>query len=119
MPYLIPRPESVVLDGTGAGFVAFAIDNSNQRWIVDEVAVQTDQAQTATPVPTCIFRTGDPYTGTFQGGTASGNLDVATGRIILYAGDTLYALWEGGIPGSKATATIGGTFTPAGAELDG
>lgn len=119
MPYLIPRPKSVVLDGNGNGTVSFSIDNSNQRWIIDEVAVQTSQAQTATPVPVCIFRTGDPVTGTFQGGTASGNLDVATGRIILYAGDTLYATWEGGVAGSTATATIGGTFTPAGAELGG
>ena len=58
MPYLIPRPASVVLDGDGNGTVSFGIDNSNQRWIIDEVAVQTDQAQTAAPVPVCIFRTG-------------------------------------------------------------
>jgi hypothetical protein len=119
VPYLIPRPKSVKLDGNGNGTVSFAIDNSNQRWLIDEVAVQTDQAQTAAPVPACIFRTGDPVNGIFQGGTASGNLDVATGRIVLYEGDTLYAVFSGGIPGSTGTVTIGGTFTPAGAELDG
>jgi hypothetical protein len=119
VPFLIPRPKSVTLDGSGNGTVSFSIDNSNTRWLIDEIAVQTNQAQTATPVPSCIFRTGDPVNGIFQGGTASGNLDTATGRILLYEGDILYATFQGGIPGSVGTVTIGGTFTPAGAELDG
>jgi hypothetical protein len=115
--YLIPRSQSKVLDAGGGGFVAFAIDNTNVRWVIDEVTVETNQAPVSTPVPQCRFRLQDPVNGLSQGGTSSGNFDTATGRVVLYTGDVLYAVWTGGIAGSLATATIGGTFDPAGADL--
>jgi hypothetical protein len=116
--YLSPRPFSVRLDGNGNGFVAIEIDNTNVRWVIDKVSVQTNQAANSAPVPQCVFRMGDPVTGIFLGGTSSGSLDTGDGRAILFAGDTMYAVWSGGVPASIATATITGTFDPAGATID-
>jgi hypothetical protein len=116
--YLIPRDKSVTLDSNGNGNVDFSIDNTNVRWVIDLVSVETNQAANSTPVPTCVFRLNDPVTGKFLGGTQSGALDTGNGRAILFTGDTLYAVWSGGIPGSIATATISGTFDPAGAKID-
>lgn len=118
MPYLQPRSGSVTLDATGAGTVTFSVDNTNQRWIIDWVTVQTNQAPAATPVPRVISyqnQVGAP--AGFRGGSNSGNLDSAQGRVILYPDDILYFVWSGGIPGSVATAVIAGTFDPAGVPL--
>lgn len=117
MPYLIPRTASVTLDASGAGAVAFNVDNTNQRWIIDTVAVQTSQAANTAPVPQAIaYRNSIDRQG-FAGGTMTGNLDTAQGRMILYPDDTLYVAWTGGIPGTIATATVSGTFDPAGVPL--
>lgn len=113
MGYLIPRSQSVTLDSSGAGTVSFSIDNTNQRWSVDAVHVETTQALSAIPVPQArTFRNG-----VAQGGTNSGNFDTAAGRVDLYDGDVLAVTWAGGIPGTVATAVIGGWFDPAGVPL--
>lgn len=119
MPDLIPRPKSVTLDGSGNGTVQFSIDNHNQRWVVNYVHVLTSQAVSATPVPVCQFYKNGTGATQSVGGTYSGNLDTATGRVILFADDVLYAVWSGGIPGSVATAIISGTWDPDGAPLEG
>ncbi len=116
--YLSPRPFKVTLDGNGNGNVAISIDNTNVRWVIDKVSVETNQAANTSPIPRCVFRMGDPVSGTFLGGTESGSLDTGDGRAILFAGDTMYAVWSGGVPGSIATATVTGTFDPAGATID-
>jgi hypothetical protein len=116
--YLAPRSFPVTLDGNGNGNVAISIDNSNVRWIIDNIAVETNQAANTSPIPRCVFRMGDPVSGKFLGGTDSGALDTGSGRAILYAGDVMYAIWSGGVPGSIATATVTGTFDPAGATID-
>ena len=117
MPYLIPRSASVTLDANGNGQVTFAIDNTNVRWILDYVKVLTNQAATATPVPQANTYKNQVQPQNWEGGTYSGNLDIASGRTILYEGDTLFVVWSGGIPGSVATAVIDGTFDPAGVPL--
>lgn len=113
MPYLRPRSQSAKLDVNGATVMSWQIDNLNQRWIIDYVSVQTDQPSSATPIPTVRFTLGQ----VFVGGSQAGNLDVASGRVILYPDDVLTATWAGGVPGSTATATIAGTFDPAGLPL--
>jgi hypothetical protein len=115
--YLIPRSLSAVLDANGNGQVGFSIDNSNQQWVIDGVTVQTDSLANATPVPTATVYLNNIEPSGFHGGTYSGNLDTATGGAVLFDGDTLYVVWSGGIPGSKATATIHGQFTRAGEPI--
>ena len=117
MPFLQPRSDGVVLDGSGNGQVSFVIDNTNVRWIIDQVNVATSQPDNSIPVPR-----GDVYLNqvapqNWEGGTSSGNRDIATGRSILYAGDVLYVVWTGGRPGDTATAIIRGTFDPAGVPI--
>lgn len=118
MPYLIPRTsQPITLDANGNGQTEFVIDNSNRRWIIDYVSVATDQAPTATPIPRAVIYRNSIDNGHVEGGTSSGNFDFSQGRTILYPDDTLYVVWSGGIPGSRAWATIKGTFDPAGAPL--
>lgn len=117
MPYLIPRSLSVTLDGSGNGQVAFTIDNTNQRWIIDQVKVLTSQGPTQLPVPRAQTYRNQVAPQFAEGGTYSGNFDVSTGRTILYTGDTLFVVWTGGVPGSLATAVIAGTFDPAGTPI--
>jgi hypothetical protein len=117
MPYLIPRTQNTTLDASGNGQVTFAIDNTNQRWIIDAVTVQTSQAPASTPVPQALVYRNAVTPQALEGGTYNGNFDTASGRVILYEGDTIYVTWSGGIPGSTATAIIHGTFNPAGVPL--
>lgn len=117
MGYLRPRTGQVTLDGTGAGTVELAIDNTNQRWLVDYVTVQTNQAAGATPVPRCLTYQNVVSQQGFIGGTNNGAMDTAQGRIVMYPDDVVKFVWSGGIPGSVATATISGTFVPAGVPL--
>jgi hypothetical protein len=113
--YLKPRPGSAAVAADGSATVTFEIDNTNARWVIDEVTVQTSQAPGSVPVPQARLYLNFPgQQEAFQGGSNSGNMDTAAGRVVLYAGDILYVIWSGGIPGTKATAIIGGTFDPAG-----
>lgn len=118
MGYLIPRTATVTLDGNGNGQVTFAIDNTNQRWVLDAVGVATDQALNTTPIPRADTYVNGTSNQNWRGGTFNGQRDLSSGRIVLYTGDTLYVVWTGGIPGSHATAVIDGTFDAAGATLD-
>jgi hypothetical protein len=113
---LQPRTLSVTLDGNGNGTVGFSIDNANTEWLVDAVAVSTNQAQTATPVPTASTYKNTIGPAGAQGGTNSGNFDTGQGTCALFNGDVLYVVWSGGIPGTIATATIGGQFTQPGED---
>ena len=117
MAYLIPRSASVVLDASGNGQVTFAIDNTNQRWLLDAVFVQTTQAPSQIPIPRADTYVNVISPAGWRGGTGSGNGDNATGRAILYVGDVLYVVWTAGVPGTKASATIDGTYDGAGSAI--
>lgn len=118
MGYLRPRSAQIRLDSTGAGTVPMSIDNTNQRWIVDGTSVRTNQPLNSTPVPRCLVYLNQISEQGFIGGTNSGNMDTATGRVILYPDDVLYFVWAGGRVGDTATAILSsGTFTPAGVPL--
>lgn len=118
MPILIPRTSTqITLDANGNGQTTFAIDNTNARWVLDEIHVFTDQALTATPIPSVKTYKNAVTPQGFQGGTFSGQLGYASGRVVLYPDDVLYVVWTGGIPSTHAWATIGGTFDRAGAKI--
>lgn len=117
MPYLIPRSQTVTLDASGNGQVAFSIDNSNVRWVIDQTNVATDQANNATPIPAADTYLNQIAPQAWQGGTYSGNKDIGTGRVVLYPDNVYYVVWTGGIPGSHATAVIAGTFDPQGTPI--
>lgn len=117
MPYLQPRSKNVVLDANGNGQVVFAVDNTNQRWIITGGGCLTDQAAGSAPVPRCDAYQGAVTPQGWRGGTDNGVRDQFTGTVVLYPDDTLYFVWAGGVPGSTATAVITGTFDRAGVPL--
>lgn len=117
MPYLIPRSQSVILDAGGNGTVRFAIDGMAKQWVVGPVTVRTNQAPNATPIPSCGFYLNQIEEGFFEGGTSSGNQDTATGAVVMYPDDILYAVFLGGIPGSMGTVRIKGTFALTDADV--
>lgn len=117
MPDLIPRAKNVTLDGSGNGTVTFAIDGHDKRWVITYVHVLTSQALNSSPVPACQFFKNGTAQQQSIGGTFSGNMDTATGRVVMYPDDTLYCVWTGGIPATLATAIIAGEFIPDGQPI--
>lgn len=45
----------VKLNAAGAGTLTFETDSSNQRWVITQVVINTNQAATATVVPQCTL----------------------------------------------------------------
>lgn len=105
----VDRTGAVVLDGSGAGTVRFAVQHANQKWECDSVVVTTSQAVTAEPYPQVQV-----YDGAFgsaakrMGASPMGNSDVLTGRFVIDAGTDLQVNFTAGIPGVTATARITG-----------
>jgi hypothetical protein len=100
----------VTLDASGNGTITVASDNAWQRWVVESVWVSTNQAQTATPVPTAELFVGPASSRANSRGVSwSGNQDTFEGRILVGRVDEFHIVFAGGIPGTVASAVIGGT----------
>ena len=82
----LKAPASVTLGANGTGTVSFSPDSANQRWVLDEVTMSTNQAATATVVPyaTLALNTTDISTmsqGNQRGTSWAGNNDQFTGEL--------------------------------------
>lgn len=104
------RAQSVVLDGSGNGTVIFDPDNAWQTVTIEYVVVSTDQADNTSPIPAARVYKGEPAQANFEGGTRDGNMDVGIGRIVMGPADEIQIRFTGGIPGSRATARVSGTY---------
>lgn len=115
---------SVTLNASGTGTASFSPDSANQRWVLEEVIVSTNQAATATVVPyaTLALNTGDITTmsqGNQRGTSWAGNNDTFTGELDVGPCDFVSVLFyppPGSSPsqvtalaGVIATAVIKGT----------
>jgi hypothetical protein len=99
---------SVDLDGSGYGTVELAPE-SFRTWTVTAINVATDQGPTETPVPRCKVYRGS-VGGTVVAQTWMGNGSTATGSTTVQPSQPLVIEWTGGVPGSRATAWLDGTF---------
>ena len=82
----LKKTGSVTLDANGNGTIIFDPDNARQRWIVEQVAVKTNQSSTATLVPIAqiALNTVDVTilsAGLYFGASWSGNQDTFRGSI--------------------------------------
>lgn len=83
---LLKTSASVTLNAAGNGVVSFSPDSANQRWVIEEINVFTNQDATATVVPyaTTALNTTDVSTmsqGNQRGTSWSGNNDTFTGEL--------------------------------------
>jgi hypothetical protein len=101
----------VTLSGTGAGTVEIQVP-WGETWTLTGLSVST--SSTATPFPTCIIYRGSPSPANIIASTYSGQQDTAVGGETLFAGETLTAVWTGGVAAAIATLHVMGTSEGAG-----
>lgn len=120
----LKRSASVTLSAAGTGTVSFTPDNANQRWVLGQVTVSTNQNATATTVPyaTLALNTTDITQlsqGNQRGTSWAGNNDQFSGALDVGPCDYVSVLFfppPGATPaqiaalsGVIATAVITGT----------
>lgn len=98
----------VVLDADGYGTVTLQ-PPSFQTWTVESINVDTDQGPTETPVPRCKVYRGT-VGGTVVAQTWMGSGATAVGSTHVQPSQPLVVEWTGGVPGSRATVWLDGTF---------
>lgn len=103
---------NVTLDGSGNGTVSMG-PVTGERWKLTNAGVRTNTSSNpAANVPQCrIYIGGAPIDSFFIDGTFTGNLN-STSRVSgipVGNGQRIWAVWQGGDPGSVATLSIIGT----------
>lgn len=102
---------SVTLDGSGGGTIPMVPYSGSLTWLPSVVSVK---ASSSNAEASCKIYAGpsatDPYfvDGTLSGSTGD-STDRIAGRQIDTHGNTLWAVWQGGDPGSVATMQVSGT----------
>lgn len=99
---------AVTLDASGYGTVTLA-PASYQTWTVTAINVQTSQGITQTPVPQCTVYRG-AVGGTVLAQTWMGNRSTAVGSTVVQPSQPLVIEWKNGVPGSRASVWLDGTF---------
>lgn len=99
----------VTLNGSGYGTVTFQ-PPSFRVWTVTSINVLTDQGPTTTPVPRCKVYLGG-VGGRVMAQTWMGNGSSASGAPeVVQPSQQVVVEWTNGLPGSRATAYLGGTM---------
>ena len=106
---------SVVLDGNGNGVLNFDPDHANQRWVITQVVVSTDQSATSTVIPVATLALNAVTMGTLspgnqRGATWSGIQDTFTGNMDVGPCDFMAVIF-GPPAGTSGTALSGVTAT--------
>lgn len=120
--------DSVVLDANGLGTLTFEPDHANQRWVVTQVVVRTNQPATATTIPVATLARNAATLATMsassqEGASWAGNQDTFTGETDVGSCDSLSVFFsppagQSGAPlaGFVASANLRGTkYTRRGA----
>ena len=100
---------TVTLDGSGDG-TASLYPESFRTWTVTTINVRTSQTPTQTPVPQCTVYLGSTGDGNIVSQTWMGNRSTATGSLVVQPSQPLIFVWENGVSGSTATASVYGTM---------
>jgi hypothetical protein len=110
----LTRTASVTLDGSGAGTVQVGPTSPGEIWQPTQVSVSCSATVTTGTCQASIYVGSGPSQSTFVDGTFSGDTgdttDAIGGRIV-NPGQSVFAVWSGGVPGATATAVIAGTRT--------
>jgi hypothetical protein len=78
------------------------------KWNVDQILIKTSRPGVA-PIPRCEIYIDDPNAGNLQALTYDGSYGAAGGSCTLVRGQTLTAVWTGGLAGDVASFTLTGT----------
>jgi hypothetical protein len=110
----LTRTASVVLNGSGAGTVQLGPSSPGEIWQPSQVSVSCSATVTAGTCQCSIYAGAGTGQGTFVDGTFSGDTgdttDAIGGRKV-NPGESVFAVWSGGVPGATATAVVAGTRT--------
>jgi hypothetical protein len=106
---------SVVLDGTGNGTLKMVPWGGSVTWQPASVSVKCNALATTT-VCECKIYIGPSATDQyFVDGTISGDSGDSTSKVSSYTVDThgnsLWAVWTGGVRDATATMSVNGTYT--------
>jgi hypothetical protein len=100
------KPGTVTLNAAGDGQVEIGPVPVSQIWQIELYAVFCTGANN--PMPTCtIYRNGVTPQNRVEG-TYVGAEDSSPVSLTLRGGETLIAVWRGGVAGSQATFTVQG-----------
>lgn len=97
----------VTLNASGRGVVTLT-PSGMLSWHVTLMAVRTSQTPTQIPVPQCTVYLNSIADGNIVDQTYSGSRDTSVCDIRIQHGSSLIFLWENGIAGTSATASIYG-----------
>ena len=98
----------VTLTGTGRGVVSLT-PSGMLSWTVTRMAVRTSQTPSQIPVPQCTVYLNSIADGNIVDQTYSGSRDTSDCNLTIQHGSKLIFVWENGINGTTATASIYGT----------
>lgn len=110
----LTRTASVTLNGSGAGTVQLGPASPGEAWQPTQVSVSCS-ATVSTGTCQCNIYAGATAAqpsfvdGTFSGDT--GDTTDAIGGRVVNPGQSVFAVWSGGVPGATATMVVNGTRT--------
>jgi hypothetical protein len=110
----LTRTLSVTLNGSGAGTVQVGPSSPGETWQPSQVSVSCSATVTTGTCQCNIYAGAGPSQSTFVDGTFSGDTgdtsDAIGGRVV-NPGQSVFAVWSGGVPGATATLVVSGTRT--------
>lgn len=110
----LTRTASVTLNGSGAGTVQVGPNSPGETWAPSQVSVSCSATVTTGTCQCNIYAGPGASQSTFVDGTFSGDTgdtsDAIGGREV-HPGESVFAVWSGGVPGATATAVVAGTRT--------
>lgn len=112
----LKKSGTVTLDANGLGAITFEPSSARERWLVTSVVTSTNQAATATTVPTATIALNSTSFSTMsqgnqRGSTWSGNQDQWDGEAEVSACDFLSVLYSP--PQGKSGAPLSGVIATA------
>lgn len=116
IPGDLHKSGQVKLDANGNGVLIFDPDHANQRWVVTNVVVSTNQSSTATLVPFVTLAENTTQLSTLsagnqRGATWNGNKETFTGEWKIGPCDFLAVIF--GPPAGQSGASLSGVIASA------
>jgi hypothetical protein len=102
---------TAILNGSGNGTAQIGPSRVREHWQVSGAAVKVSTQEAEASCSLYVGSTVD--SSTFVGNTITGSSGDTCGLagIDIQPGQYVFAVWDGGDPGSTATLTVFGTFT--------